>query len=137
MILAHAAASELTLFMVDLDHFKRINDTYGHRIGDEALHHVADLLRKTMRRTDFLFRYGGEEFAVIHPGTTKEDAVQRADALRRALLRILSCQADKSLRLSLFLGVLRRITSVAESGIRLADDEALAALTEEQRCASS
>lgn len=71
-----------SVMIVDLDHFKRINDTYGHRIGDEALHHVADLLRKTMRRTDFLFRYGGEEFAVLMPETDLEEARKVGERLR-------------------------------------------------------
>jgi len=74
-----------TVMIVDLDHFKQINDTYGHRIGDDVLHHVADLLRRTMRRTDFLFRYGGEEFAVLMPETDAKEARRAAERLRRAV----------------------------------------------------
>ena len=73
----------LTVALVDVDHFKRINDTYGHALGDRALLQTAQLLSRAMRRTDLVARYGGEEFALLLPGTGVESAVARIEALRR------------------------------------------------------
>ena len=67
-----------SLTIVDVDHFKKFNDTYGHRAGDEVLRNVAKVLRRKMRETDMVARYGGEEFAIIHPGTSLADACNSA-----------------------------------------------------------
>ncbi|MFY8327236.1 diguanylate cyclase [Pseudoalteromonas sp. ZZD1] len=75
-------AGNSTLLMFDIDHFKKINDEYGHRCGDEALRHIADLLRKTLRETDIAGRYGGEEFAVTLLDSDKEGAETFAERLR-------------------------------------------------------
>lgn len=63
-----------TLMMLDLDHFKSINDTYGHRVGDEALKRIALRLKESVRKTDFLTRLGGDEFAILFPNTSLEEA---------------------------------------------------------------
>jgi diguanylate cyclase (GGDEF)-like protein len=76
---------ELALMMIDLDHFKRINDTYGHAVGDEALKMVAATGRATLRRIDIFARYGGEEFVIALPETPLEQAVQVAERLRQTL----------------------------------------------------
>jgi len=72
----------------DVDHFKRINDTYGHRAGDRVLKTVAECLAKRVRSTDFIARYGGEEFVGIFPGTTLESALRVMDELRVAISKI-------------------------------------------------
>ncbi|MEW6659258.1 MAG: GGDEF domain-containing protein [Thermodesulfobacteriota bacterium] len=74
-----------SLIMIDLDHFKRINDTYGHHAGDEALKWASQLWRKNLRRIDILCRYGGEEFAVILPGTRLQAAVRAAKRLQTTM----------------------------------------------------
>jgi diguanylate cyclase (GGDEF)-like protein len=74
-----------SLIMIDLDHFKRINDRYGHEAGNKALHWSCKVWRKRMRRIDVPCRYGGEEFAVILPGTHVTQAVRAAERLRLAL----------------------------------------------------
>ncbi|WP_345969296.1 diguanylate cyclase [Sulfurimonas sp. HSL1-6] len=71
----------LSLFMLDIDHFKKINDTYGHQIGDMALRKVADILKKTMRKTDMTARYGGEEFVIILPESSHDEAMELAQRL--------------------------------------------------------
>lgn len=74
-----------TLVMIDLDHFKRINDTYGHEIGNVVLKHVADILLSEVRTTDVVCRYGGEEFAIIFPETHLNLAVKVADRIREMI----------------------------------------------------
>lgn len=73
------------IIIIDLDYFKRVNDTYGHQSGNEALKWAAKIWRKTLRRFDILCRYGGEEFAVILPGTRLPQAVLTAERLRSIL----------------------------------------------------
>src|SRR5256885_2292409 len=72
----------LAVLMLDLDHFKQINDTYGHPMGDEVLRRVALLLNEDVRTEDIVCRYGGEEFAIIAPNVC-EGAAGMADRLRR------------------------------------------------------
>jgi diguanylate cyclase (GGDEF)-like protein len=69
--------------MFDVDYFKRINDSYGHDIGDQVLQKIAELARKEMRRADVLARFGGEEFVALLPETTLEDAIMIAGRLRK------------------------------------------------------
>ena len=73
----------LSLLMIDLDHFKAVNDRYGHPAGDSVLCHVAHLLLSSLRKTDLLARYGGEEFAVLLPETRMEGALVIAERIRR------------------------------------------------------
>lgn len=75
----------LALIMIDLDHFKRINDTYGHQAGDSVILALADLLQGGARESDVVCRYGGEEFLVVQPGVSAAGACQRAEAWRLAL----------------------------------------------------
>jgi len=73
----------LSLAILDVDHFKQINDVYGHALGDRALIEVANLLARAMRRTDMVARYGGEEFVILMPGTPRDAALLRLEALRQ------------------------------------------------------
>ena len=73
----------LSLAILDIDHFKQINDLYGHALGDRALCQVANLLAGAMRRTDIVARYGGEEFVILLPGTQRDAALARMELLRR------------------------------------------------------
>lgn len=73
------------LVLVDLDHFKTINDSYGHRTGDEVLRHAAGLLQRHCRGEDFVCRYGGEEFAILVVDTQPDNLRQLAESLRAFL----------------------------------------------------
>ncbi len=84
----------LTLLMIDIDHFKTFNDTYGHAMGDQVLVRVGQALRASLRPTDQVARYGGEEFLVILPDTIEEAARMVADRLRAAVHEITLAQAD-------------------------------------------
>jgi diguanylate cyclase (GGDEF)-like protein len=75
----------LALVMADIDHLKRVNDTYGHPGGDAAIRHVADTLRHGRRETDLAARLGGEEFALLMPGTDLVGAIKAAERVRAAL----------------------------------------------------
>lgn len=72
----------MTIVAVDIDHFKKVNDTYGHDTGDMALKHVANLLRKNIREVDVVARIGGEEFLIIFPRTNKEVGIKISEKIR-------------------------------------------------------
>jgi diguanylate cyclase (GGDEF)-like protein len=76
---------KFALLMIDIDHFKRLNDTFGHHVGDQILRDVSSILMKDMREVDTVARYGGEEFVIILPETTEVGAIYVAQRLRRAV----------------------------------------------------
>lgn len=75
----------ISVVMLDIDFFKKINDVHGHQAGDFVLKHTADIMRNCFRKTDIVARYGGEEFLAILPGTDGSGAVTAADKLRQAI----------------------------------------------------
>lgn len=83
--LAHRYQRPISIFMLDLDHFKLINDTYGHDAGDKVLRSVALTLSNTCRNTDIIGRYGGEELCIICPHTTKDEATALGERLLEAM----------------------------------------------------
>lgn len=91
--------------ILDIDHFKTFNDTHGHQVGDLVLQHAAKVYVAAVPETDIVTRFGGEEFAVIHPGTTVEEAASRADAIRAALDASRIHSDDKELHVTVSLGV--------------------------------
>ena len=93
------------LIMVDLDHFKQVNDTYGHEAGNRVLQHIAHLLQTTTRKLDIPCRYGGEEFAVILPSTDLLTSSQVAERLRRMIEQIPVDLGEQQLNLTASLGV--------------------------------
>ncbi|MEI2384587.1 diguanylate cyclase [Breoghania sp. JC706] len=86
--LAENANREMTVIMVDVDHFKKVNDTHGHTVGDEVLVSVADTIRNCLRAGDFSARLGGEEFVVCLPGEGRDTGMTVAERLREAVARI-------------------------------------------------
>jgi diguanylate cyclase (GGDEF)-like protein len=79
---------KLSIIMLDLDHFKEINDEYGHLVGDEVLALVGETIKRSIRDTDFAGRYGGEEFLIILPDTDLEKAIVIADRIRSNVEKI-------------------------------------------------
>lgn len=77
--------SDLSIFMMDVDHFKKINDTYGHKIGDLVLQKLAEVCLNTLRMVDIIGRIGGEEFAILLPETPEQEAIRVAERLRQAI----------------------------------------------------
>jgi diguanylate cyclase (GGDEF)-like protein/PAS domain S-box-containing protein len=85
LLLAERGGHPVSVIMGDLDHFKAVNDRYGHLVGDEVLRVFGTLLTNNARASDIVCRYGGEEFLLVLPGMTAEGALERAEQLRRAM----------------------------------------------------
>ena len=85
---AHRHHSPLSILMIDIDHFKSINDNHGHAVGDRVIARVADVLKNTAREADNAFRYGGEEFIVLLDGTDSEGAHVAAERIRETVAKI-------------------------------------------------
>lgn len=118
----------LALALIDLDHFKQINDRYGHKAGDALLQHVAQTLRQNTRAGNVVARVGGEEFAVLLPNTAMADAAEVAERMRVAMANN-RCEYDgKALEITLSIGV-APVDPVAHRDLsyRLADDALYAA----------
>jgi diguanylate cyclase (GGDEF)-like protein len=82
---ANRFGTQLSMVMIDIDHFKHLNDTAGHSAGDDALRQVCAILKRNVRKVDTLARYGGEEFVVVLPQVPKAEAVEVAEKLRLAV----------------------------------------------------
>lgn len=118
-------AKPLAFVMIDLDHFKQVNDTWGHAAGDRVLRSLAKLLRQRLRRTDIAGRYGGEEFGLILPDVDAPTAGRLLDAIRRdfAALRHIAGDAEFSATFSAGIAELPRHSTV--DALTCAADEAL------------
>ncbi len=96
----------LSLMMLDIDFFKVINDTYGHRCGDEVLKNLAGVMLSTMRREDVVSRFGGEEFIVLMSNTTRDAAAEFGETLRRAVQdKTFDCAETDMLQITISAGI--------------------------------
>jgi len=115
----------LALVILDLDHFKRINDTHGHPTGDAVLRQFAEIARAYLRKSDLLVRFGGEEFCVLLPGEDEAGAHAVADRIRAAVESAAIPVGDTAIRVTSSAGVASILPS-GERGlpwlIRAADD---------------
>jgi diguanylate cyclase (GGDEF)-like protein len=105
IIAARRKPTVFSVILIDLDHFKRVNDAWGHEAGDRVLQATADLLRTQIRGSDIAVRYGGEEFALLLPGTDGAVAEARADQLRRELEAFEIVYDGRPVRITLSAGV--------------------------------
>lgn len=108
----------LSCIMMDIDHFKNINDAFGHSQGDRVLRDIADVIKQIVRQTDIVARYGGEEFVVLLPQTSEEGAFVEAERLREAINGYRCSGTDKCIMVTASLGV----STFPSSEISTADD---------------
>jgi diguanylate cyclase (GGDEF)-like protein len=118
---ASRTLSPLSVVLLDLDHFKQINDTYGHERGDDALAAVAAMLRATVREADFVGRRGGEEFLILLPDTDQTGAVPLADKLRRQMHHIQLAGLEQTITGSFGIATYPDDGTTTEALLRLAD----------------
>ncbi len=104
-LLGQRRDSPLSMLLIDLDHFKEINDRFGHAAGDRALVAVADFLRQRLRGSDRIYRMGGEEFLVLMPDTTRAHAAQVAESVRQGLARLQLTHDRQELPITASIGV--------------------------------
>ena len=117
-------AAPLALVLLDLDYFKRINDRFGHRTGDEALRALVAVLRRELREVDLVARIGGEEFVILLPNSTGEMAVNVAERLRSAIENTVVSYEDSVVHFTVSAGVAPMLSTDAtwESILHRADD---------------
>ncbi len=118
---ANNATTPIAVIMVDVDHFKRINDEHGHDAGDQVLRAVADVLRREVRAGDVVYRYGGEEFCVLLAHSNSTEAAQVAERIRLGVFRM-ALAIDEPLTVSIGVA-LGKGAHVSQTMIRA--DEAL------------
>jgi diguanylate cyclase (GGDEF)-like protein len=92
--------------MLDIDYFKRVNDTYGHQVGDQALRMLASILLSDIRAEDVACRYGGEEFLILLPNMPLGAAIQRAEAWRKSVEELSVAMGDFNITFTISLGLL-------------------------------
>jgi diguanylate cyclase (GGDEF)-like protein len=95
----------ICIMMIDLDHFKKVNDTYGHEAGDKVLKAIASTLAVETRRGDFACRYGGEEFVIVMPNMDSQPAYERAENLRNTLNSLYIPYGIYSLTITISMGI--------------------------------
>lgn len=120
---------QAAVMIVDVDHFKQVNDNFGHAVGDQVLRHITGLMQGAVRRGDQLGRYGGEEFALLLPDTGLDAAVQLAERLRQAIERHPMQRGELRVPVTVSIGVslLDRNDPAAESTLLRADEALYAA----------
>jgi diguanylate cyclase (GGDEF)-like protein len=95
----------LSVIILDADHFKSVNDTFGHQIGDQTLINLANFCQENIRKVDIFARYGGEEFVILMPETEYEDAHQTANRLRKLVAKTPMISGENEVRITISLGV--------------------------------
>jgi diguanylate cyclase (GGDEF)-like protein len=105
VIFSDRYGTPLTISMLDIDHFKNINDTYGHSVGDEVLRNLAGQLREHIRYPDTIGRYGGEEFLIVLPHSTLKAASEQAERLCRHVRSLRIKPAEQEIAVTISIGV--------------------------------
>ncbi len=117
--------AEMALIMLDLDYFKKINDTYGHPAGDVVLSDIGKLLKKHVRRNDLACRYGGEEFVVILPNANKDGIYSAYERFREMVSKQPFEHGYKQFHMTVSIGIAFSNDSESADGLLIHADEAL------------
>ena len=117
--------TSLSLAMLDVDHFKKINDTMGHSTGDKALAHLSKVVKGILRSTDVLARYGGEEFVILLPGSNQNDAVTVVSGLQRDLTKNFFLHNNERVLITFSAGVAERVHGESVDSVLPRADAAL------------
>ena len=123
--LARRNLQPLSVLMLDIDHFKRINDSHGHITGDEVLKAVAGALKNSLRNIDMVFRYGGEEFMVLLSNTNREAAAMVGERLRMAVLGLQYLVEGRAIDLTLSIGCATLLAGESVDSLQRRADNAL------------
>ena len=123
--LARRNLQPLSVLMLDIDHFKRINDSHGHITGDEVLKAVAGALKNSLRNIDMVFRYGGEEFMVLLSNTNREAAAMVGERLRMAILELQYLVENRAIDLTISIGCATLLTGESVDSLQRRADNAL------------
>jgi len=115
--------------LLDIDHFKHLNDTYGHIFGDVVLKRLGEILKSSVYETDFVARYGGEEFAILLPRAEPEGVRRKAEAIRDRVASETFTQAMETVRITVSIGIAHypRDGAGPEEIVRMADQALYAA----------
>jgi len=122
---AHRYRRELSMIMFDIDHFKKINDTYGHLAGDYVLKQLASVVKSRIRREDTMSRYGGEEFAIVLPEVDSYNANQTAEKIRKLVEKTVFKFEDTKIPVTISVGVCSITPDTKDPGefIKKADEK--------------
>ena len=123
--LARRNLQPLSVLMLDIDHFKRINDSHGHITGDEVLKAVAGALKNSLRNIDMVFRYGGEEFMVLLSNTNREAAAMVGERLRMAVLGLQYLVEGRAIDLTISIGCATLLAGESVDSLQRRADNAL------------
>lgn len=124
-LLSERHGEPYSLVLCDLDHFKTINDTHGHVVGDHILQIAAAEIEKSIRTSDSVYRFGGEEFAILLPHTSEQDAKDVAERVRKAIAAIRVDGGEKELKVTTSCGVATFLPQEAPQAWLARADEAL------------
>ena len=121
---AHRVQRPLLFIMIDLDHFKKVNDTYGHQAGDKVLVSFSKIASKYLREYDILCRFGGEEFAILCPESKLEDSIVIADRIRKGIEKNKFLYSDNEIKITVSIGIthLLKEDKTIDKLIKRADD---------------
>lgn len=119
---AIADSEKFTIAVIDIDYFKKINDTYGHEIGDRVINNLADILRTNISQDDMVARFGGEEFCIVLKNITPEQALSRFEKIREKVKNtIISLENEEKIKFTVSIGVLLHPEETLEESINQAD----------------
>jgi len=122
---AERGRSPLSIAMLDVDHFKKLNDAYGHETGDQALVHLITVVKEILRPSDIVARYGGEEFIVIFPETDRDASVKIMTRLQRELTKRFFLQGNEKILITFSAGVAQRAGEETADAMIMRADAAL------------